>query len=316
VVNRYTRPVSRRLVRPTQVLGDDFRSLGELSSRVLSYNIAYITLAWGIVLGAFALAVAYPNPFVIIAAALVVSGRQQALLNIEHECIHALFVKGRKANDFVAIWLCASPAGSPFWAARARHLSHHKYLGTPEDPDGPLHTGPAFATRRSTMKTFILGTCGGYALKVLFGESDAVNVDPKQARADKIHLVVTQVVLWAATAWLFAWWVWPVLWLIPLATVGVLAHQIRSFGEHAITPSEEDPYGDRLISTTSNPVERYMVAPFFMNFHSEHHLFPWVPAKRLPEVQRRLDLSNEGPVRLRRKSYLSSVRHYLAGIES
>jgi fatty acid desaturase len=287
--------------------------LGTLSRALVAANVAYLAGVWAVIIGAFALVTARPSPLTIVVAIVVVSSRQQALLNVQHECIHALFLRGRRGNELVGVWLCASPCGSPYGSSKARHLAHHKLLGTPEDPDAPLHRGPGFATRARTIRTFVHGMFGAYAVKVLLGGGDAAT-DAAVRRSDRVHLAMTQVVLWAATAVVFAWWVYPVVWLLPLGTITVLGHQLRSFGEHALTPAEEIDHEGRLVSTRSNRLERILLAPYNMNLHAEHHLFPWVPAFRLPAVQHRLESGPADTPLLRRGSYLSTLRTYLRGL--
>src|SRR5204862_2268756 len=75
-------------------------------------------------------------------AFLLISSRQQGLLNVEHDCVHGNFVPGRRWNELVAVAFAASACGSPFFARRARHLAHHRLLGTDRDPDARLHRGP------------------------------------------------------------------------------------------------------------------------------------------------------------------------------
>jgi fatty acid desaturase len=105
------------------------------------------------------------------------------------------------------------------------------------------------------------------------------------------------------------WWVYPVLWVLPLVTLTTVCHLIRSFIEHAVLTEERPEHDNLLISITSNPVERAFLAPFNMNYHAEHHLYPAVPARRLPEVREALDTTAQPP-RLLRTAYLSALVRY------
>ena len=51
-----------------------------------------------------------------------------------------------------------------------------------------------------------------------------------------------------------------------------------------------------------------------MNYHAEHHLFPGIPARHLPEVQRRLSAATSAPARLLRGSYLGALARHLAAL--
>ena len=57
-------------------------------------------------------------------------------------------------------------------------------------------------------------------------------------------------------------------------------------------------------------MERFVVAPYFMNYHAEHHLLPSVPAPRLKELQDRLAGHADTPPVLVRHSYAGALRRY------
>ena len=298
---------------PAQVRGlaGEARELIPLSRRLVAYNLGYVALAWAVAIGAIALFWAHPAWYTLIVAFLVVSSRQQALLNTEHEAVHGKFLPSRRWNDFVGRYLLAAPVGSPFGAAKARHLSHHRLLATEEDPDKDLHSGENKRTRGGLMRYFVNGLLGGYAGMVLMGpRAPRAAKAASSARADLLSLALVQAAIFAGLALTTAWWVYPVLWLAPLATVTALCHLIRSFVEHAITDSEEPAHANRLITIKSTFVERAIVSPYNMNYHAEHHLLPSVPAPRLKELQERLADRDDAPPVLVRDSYAGALKRY------
>lgn len=298
-------------------LGRHVRDLAVVSSKVVAFNVTYLAGVWAVIIAAVTLAALRPTWWTLALAFVVVSGRQQALLNVEHECIHGIFLKGRNANERVAVALCASPVGSPYNTSKARHLAHHRTLAQPEDPDHDLHAGPDKSTRGGVLRHFALGLLGGYALRILLGrhggDGPAV-VSRRDTLRDLRNLVIGQATLFAAAALLLEWWVYPVLWAAPLGTLTAFCHLVRSFGEHALVADEEAGHANRLITVRSNRVERFLVAPYNMNYHSEHHLFPWIPASRLPEAQRRLHDAPEAPPRLVRSSYAQALGSYFRSL--
>ena len=291
------------------------RDIAAVSPRVVGYNLAYLGLSWAAAVGALALFWARPAWYTFALAFVVVSSRQQALLNCEHEAAHRKFLPNLRVNDFVGTYLCAAPVGSPFGAARARHLSHHRLLGSNEDPDHDLHTGSDKQTRKGLVRYFLNGLVGGYAGMVLMGpRAPAAAAAGGSAQRDLLSLVVVGVLLAGGLTLAFDWWVYPALWLAPLATLTALCHLVRSFVEHAITDSEAPAHGNRLITIDSNPLERGLISPYFMNLHAEHHLVPSVPAPRLRELRRRLDERPDRPPLLVRSSYGGAVRRYLRSL--
>ncbi|MFL5029326.1 MAG: fatty acid desaturase, partial [Xanthobacteraceae bacterium] len=135
--------------------GGEAVEMAVLSPRLIVYNLAYLVLAWAVAVGAMAVFWVHPAWYTFALAFLVVSSRQQALLNCEHECAHGKFLPGRGGNAFAGRWLSAAAVGSPFAAARARHLAHHRLLGSPEDPDHVLHAGEDKRSRRGVARHLI-----------------------------------------------------------------------------------------------------------------------------------------------------------------
>lgn len=310
------RPLSLRYPGPGMTTaarhrGRDVREMAVITRGLVAYNLVYLGAAWLTIALAFVLFWLYPGWYTFVLAFVLISSRQQALLNCEHEAAHLKFLPGRRANDLVGTFLCAGPVGSPFGAARTRHLAHHRLLATDEDPDHDLHAAENMSTRGGLWRHFAGGLMGAYAGMVLMGPSaPRAAGEAGTARRDVMSLVVCQLVLAAGISLAFTWWVYPALWLAPLATVTTLSHLLRSFVEHAVTDSEVAQHDNRLITILSNPVERGLLAPYNMNFHAEHHLHPAVPAPRLPVMRRRLAERDDTPPLLVRSSYGSAVRRY------
>lgn len=292
-------------------LAGEAQELIELSRRLVAYNLGYLALAWAVLLGAITVFWLHPAWYTFLIAFVVVSSRQQALLNCEHEGVHGKFLPSRRWNDRVGTYLCAAAVGSPYGAAKARHLSHHRLLGVDEDPDRDLYSGAGKRTREGLFRYFLNGLLGGYAGMVLMGpRAPRAASAAGSAQRDLLSLVLVQGVLAGGLTLAFAWWVYPLLWLAPLVTVTALCHLIRSFVEHAVSDSEAPAHGNRLITIRSFFLERALLSPYFMNYHAEHHLLPSVPAPRLKELQERLARRHDAPPVLVRPSYAGALRHY------
>jgi fatty acid desaturase len=52
-------------------------------------------------------------------------------------------------------------------------------------------------------------------------------------------------------------------------------------------PDNDDPLRNTR-TTQANPLERLLLAPYWVNFHLEHHLFMFVPCWRLPAAHQAL----------------------------
>ena len=80
------------------------------------------------------------------------------------------------------------------------------------------------------------------------------------------------------------WWAFFVLWLLPMATWFPMVTRLRNIAEHAcVEGSSADPF--RAARTTKASLwERAFIAPYWVNFHAEHHLFMHVPCWKLPRL--------------------------------
>jgi fatty acid desaturase len=288
---------------------EQVRELASLRPRDRAGNWAFLGLTWAVIIGAFAAAGLYTRWWTIVLAFLVISAQQQSLLNVEHDCIHASFTRDKKRDQLIGIALCASPCGSPWHATRARHLAHHRLITTPDDPDHALHDTADKASKWALVRYFGLGLLGGYAVMVLLSGAPST-VGRSEKIRDLRNLVVSQLVIWGATWAAFGdWWLYLAVWVLPLVTLTTVCHLIRSFIEHAVLTDERPRHDNLLVSIRSNPLELAFLAPFNMNYHAEHHLYPAVPARRLPDVREALAEAAEPP-RLIRTAYLTQLVRY------
>ena len=68
--------------------------------------------------------------------------------------------------------------------------------------------------------------------------------------------------------------------------------RIRNIAEHAVVPDSDDPLRNTR-TTRAGFIERLFVAPYYVNYHLEHHLLFYVPCYNLPRVHRIL---SRGPM--------------------
>ena len=131
---------------------DDFRKAAsrpslpkELVQRLTRRSAWRATLAVvedvAVIALAAAVALAYwPNPFLILAAIIIIGTRQHALFVIAHDAAHYLLYENRKLND-LAGRACATVQGLSMCTYRVIHRLHHNNLYGELDPDTALHGG-------------------------------------------------------------------------------------------------------------------------------------------------------------------------------
>src|SRR5258708_14334975 len=59
--------------------------------------------------------------------------------------------------------------------------------------------------------------------------------------------------------------------------------RIRNIAAHAVVPDSDDPLRNTR-TTRAGFVERLFIAPYYVNYHLEHHLLFYVPCYNLPRV--------------------------------
>jgi fatty acid desaturase len=98
-------------------------------------------------------------------------------------------------------------------------------------------------------------------------------------------MVITNLVIFSVLTVLGYWWAYFVLWLLPMATWMMMITRLRNIGEHAVVPDNNDPMRHAR-TTLANPLEGLLLAPYWVNYHCEHHMFMHVPCYNLPRVHR------------------------------
>lgn len=255
------------------------------------------------------------HPLAWLAGAVVIAGLQNHLMVLWHHSIHGNIHPNRRVNEAIGRWLLIAPMAQPAGTMARAHLTHHAYLGRERDPDRWYYDLDLFG-RRSPGRFvgwLVLNCLGGLVVpqvrKLLTGRrddrADPGAKDARVERIDQVAVAVDQVILfglfWAVTG---LWWAWLALWAVPAATLGGGLNCLRTSLEHA--DPGEPPH--RNFSFDSNPVERFFVAPFQMNYHYEHHALMRVPYYRMPELRRFLVESGRyGDGRVVR-SYLGRIR--------
>jgi len=255
---------------------------------------------WGVIALAIAAGVLWPA--LIPLCVMVIGARQLGLAILMHEAAHGGLHRDQRVNDLLGHWLCAVPIGASLHAYRPYHLAHHRYAQQPEDPDLPL-SAPFPVSTASLRRKLVRDLTGQtfFKQRVLFalrafrsrGDAELAEGAVVTGRSVLPFLLVNAGLLAGLTA-LGLWWAWFALWLLPMATWFPMVTRIRNIAEHAcVEGSSADPF--RAARTTrARWWERALVAPYWVNFHAEHHIFMHVPCWKLPALHQTLRARPEG----------------------
>lgn len=285
--------VASKLLTPEQ--------LAVVRKRSDFWGVFYPLHAWAVIFGMMALFVWFPNPITFLAAVVVIGGRQLGLAILMHDGAHGVLCENPKLNLFVSQWLCAYPMMAETSAYRRYHLTHHANTQQPEDPDLIL-SAPFPITKKSFRRKMIRDFTGqtGYQQRKAqilnaFGKADwpleqrLKNYWNRLGRATLAQLAVFGIL--AASG---HWYLYFVLWLLPFLTWQQVITRIRNIAEHAMVPDNNDDFRNAR-TTKANLLARMTIAPYWVNYHVEHHLMMWIPCYNLPKARAYLIANGFGP---------------------
>ncbi|HVI32427.1 MAG TPA: fatty acid desaturase family protein [Phenylobacterium sp.] len=274
-------------------------------------GLALVAHAWAVIGLAMAMAVVWP--LTIPLAIAIIGARQLGLAILMHDAAHAALHPNLKVND----WVGNNLTTGDLKAYRPYHLQHHKFAQQAEDPDLVL-SAPFPITRTSLRRKILRDLTGRTYYKLKW--SGLVNRirerrpgEPlwpilKDAVVRRRRFFTGMVVTIAATAPFGLWWVWPVLWLVPQATWLPMVTRLRNIAEHACVAKDEPDPLRHARTTHANWLERAFIAPYWVNYHCEHHMFMHVPCYNLPKAHRILRETGTLDRMLTAPGYLSVLK--------
>ncbi|UTD29438.1 fatty acid desaturase family protein [Bradyrhizobium sp. WD16] len=277
-------------------------------------GIALVAHAWAVIGAAMALVAVFPNPVTYLVAVALIGSRQLGLAILMHDGAHGSLAASERLNMLLSQWFCACPIFAETRAYRRYHLQHHARTQQEDDPDLVL-SAPFPITRASYRRKFIRDITGqtGFQLRkaqLLNALGDSVWPLRQRLRRAAEALgrqIAVNAGLFALLALAGVWWAYPLLWLVPLLTWMMVITRIRNIAEHAVVPDSNDPLRNTR-TTRAGLLARAFIAPYYVNYHLEHHLLFYVPCYNLPKVHAIL---SRGPYAARmevQSSYLAVLR--------
>lgn len=289
----------------TFLSSDEIRPLAARSDAMGAWLVLH---CWGTIALAIGLFALWPNPLTFVVAVAVIGSRQLGLAILMHEAAHNALFKSRGLNDFVGEWLCGRPILAELGAYRHYHLTHHRFTQTDKDPD--LVLSEKFPTTRASMKRkFMRDLTGQTGFKQLMSQIMmsvrlAGDDEAREAATTDFAQAFKALELWKSfpvfigvivlLGWVGEWWYGLAFWLLPFLTWFQLVLRIRNIAEHGATERSENPL-QNVRTTRANLLERLFVAPYWVNYHLEHHMVMHVPCWRLPAMHQLLMTKGLGP---------------------
>ena len=282
----------------TYLSTEDIRALAQRSDLA---GAALILHCWGVIALALAIFALWPNMLTGLLAIAIIGSRQLGLAILMHEAAHNAMFKTRWLNDFVGEWLCGRPILAELAAYRHYHLTHHRFTQTKHDPDLVL-SSKFPTTRASLLRKFTRDLTGQTGTKQLLaqivmsfrlaGDDDALEAAKSDsAQAFKARDLWKSLPVFAAIAIAMSlvgdWWWGLAFWVLPYLTWFQFVLRVRNIAEHGATEQSQDPLRN-VRTTRAGWLARTFVAPYWVNYHLEHHMVMHVPCWRLPQMHRLL----------------------------
>jgi fatty acid desaturase len=260
--------------------------------------VAHAWIVIGVAMAAYAL---WPNPLTFVAAVIVIGGRQLGLAILQHDAAHGVLMRTKWLNEFVGQWFCAYPVMGNMVTYRHYHLQHHRRTQQSDDPDIEL-SAPFPITRASYRRKFIRDITGQTGFKqrkqqFLYslgkpGESFGSRAKTYWRRLGPQTLA--QLVLLGLMTAFGKPHYYLMFWVLPNITWHMVITRVRNIAEHAVIPDNNDAFRNAR-TTYASWFERMILAPYWVNYHVDHHLLFYVPCYNLPKLHALLLKKGYGP---------------------
>ena len=260
-----------------------------LSSRSSFNGLALLAHCWLVIGLAVAIGVSWPVTIPLMV--MVIGTRQLGLFILMHDAAHGLLHPSRRMNDAAAKWF----GGAELDVYRPYHLQHHRFVQQTADPDlvlsAPFPITPASLKRKIwrdiSGQTFVKQRFGPLAEKLKRRASNqaAWPLVLQELKAQRVFFITNGLGLIVFTV-AGVWWAWLALWLLPMACWLPLVTRLRNIAEHALVAENNADPLRHARTTHASFLERAFIAPYWVNYHAEHHLFTQIPCWNLPKAHR------------------------------
>ncbi|WP_417449305.1 fatty acid desaturase family protein [Kordiimonas sp.] len=271
-------------IKPSDILtSEESHRLRQRSDMMGAWLLAH---CWGVIAASVALYALLPNLVTFIVCAILVGSRQLGLAIIMHEGSHGMLFRTRWMNERLTSWFAAWPMILRMQNYRIRHMAHHRFTRTDADPENFLYI-PFPVSKESMIRKVVRDLLGIVFLRTQVGIFRFIWGE-REGRMARLRAFYTGPVIFYAvfiTGFALAGRLdlFLLCWLIPLMTTQQLFLRVRNIAEHSTMPDLTHPLKNSR-TTLVSAWERMTFAPYFVNYHIEHHMLPFVPCWRLREV--------------------------------
>ena len=297
---------------PTAVFTPE--ELASVRARSDLTGLLCVVHAWAVIGASMAIFALLPNPLTFVAAVVLIGSRQLGLAILMHDGAHGVLMRTKALNEWVSQWLCAYPVFTDTIPYRHYHLKHHRSTQQPDDPDLVL-SAPFPISRASFRRKMFRDITGQTGFKQRRAQIKAALGEDGESFAARWStfrrklggpLIANLVLLALLTAFGKPHY-YLMFWILPLLTWQQVITRIRNIAEHAVVPDNDDVMRNAR-TTYASWWERALVAPYWVNYHVDHHMLMYVPCYNLPKLHALLLAKGFGPRMEIQPNYLALLR--------
>jgi len=210
---------------------------------------------------------------------------------VMHDCIHRTLFKDAVLNERLGTTLGAM-TGIDFQRFASQHRHHHRSFGERDDPQGFHYLD--LGSRNVCEKVWhLVKPLLGFNLTYALPESLIAphNLARALRRGEGLLFVAAQLCIAALVTGGGRTLTLAILPPVSAATFGLFLSQLRGIAEHAAIGQRQ---AGCVRTHAPHWLDRLLLYDLNFNYHEEHHQFPGIPSRYLPEVHRAIH-NHEGP---------------------
>lgn len=220
-----------------------------------------------------------------VVAILVLATRQHALAIMGHDAAHFTASRNRTINDWLACLFVFWPLGMGLDGYRKFHFAHHKWTGTPNDPElvhkrwaGREWETPITIAR---LTGYVAKDLAGFAVRDIFRLIQIVKPVSLRDKLGPLGWWTAALIAMYATGTLWM----ALLWWVSINTAYWAIFRLRMMTEHVGTASTH--------RVSASWWQRLVFMPHYTWCHYEHHRWPSIPCWNLSDARA---LDTDAPV--------------------
>lgn len=247
-------------------------------------GILSIFLEWALIISCSLFSETFFSWYFYPIVVMFLGARYLALGLIMHESVHNLVSKNNIVNDWLSEIFCSWPMLISMRSYRIKHLAHHAWLNTDDDPDFTSKADENWQYPMMKHKFFriLITQLSGLGI---FETLKVMSSSKMKVKKPIIPLWyhITRISFYILTVGLFLYFdngmILVLYWLIPFFTWTQIANRLRRVAEHSAIEGKSHDMQTR--TTKHGIIVRIFLSPKFISFHNEHHIYPGIPCYNL-----------------------------------